>query len=333
MSKDYISDNVGSDASQGVELPARGDIAELFSLAEFSETQAEMTGYSDYSYWGSTITMFFRKKLAVAILLLLVSLLAFTFIQPYLPNQLDPTRIYFSSTGGFIRNNTPNSTHWFGTNAVGQDLWARIWSGTRTSMMIALIVASWDLIVGIIFGALWGYVRQVEAAFEAIYNVLNNVPSTVIHILLSYIMRPSMSTMIFAFCITGWVPTARYVRNQIMIIRDREYNLASRCLGTPTSRLITRNMLPHLVSVLTLRFAMSIPATITSELTLTYVGLGLPISIPSLGNLVGEGRAVMMDTRLRYQLFFPCAVVCLIAISFYLIGNAFSDAADPRNHV
>jgi len=328
-----MNENHGSDMGSAMPNLNAEQERELFTLAEFNEQQAEMSGYSNYSYWGSTLTMFIRKRIAMAILFLLVAILAFTFIQPYLPNQFDPTRIYFTEEGRFLRNIPPNSTHWFGTNPIGQDLWARIWSGTRTSLLIALIVATWDLVVGIVFGAIWGYVRQAEPIFEAIYNVINNIPSTIIHVLLCLILRPGFWTMIIAFCSVDWLPTARFVRNQVMIIRDREYNLASRCLGTPTGRLISRNLLPHLVSVLTLRYALSIPRTITAELTLTYIGLGLPVSMPSLGNLIGEGRLVMMDPNLRYQLFFPCIVVSVIAISFYLLGNAFSDAADPRNHV
>ena len=306
---------------------------ELFTLADFSEQRAESTGFSNYSYWGSTLTVFLKNKLAVLILILLSILLLFTFIQPLLPNQFDPVIANFSENGRFLRNIQPNSTHWFGTNSIGQDIWARIWSGTRTSILIALFVATWNLVLGIIYGAVWGYIPQADAICEAIYNVVTNIPDTIIHVLMAYILRPGLRTMLISFCLTAWLPTARYVRNQIMIIRDREYNLASRCLGTPSGRIISRNMLPYLVSVLTLRFAMAIPQTITYELTLTYLGLGLPVSMPSLGNLIGEGRQVMMDPATRYQLFFPCIVVSIIAVSFYLVGNAFSDAADPRNHV
>ena len=133
-------------------------------------------------------------------------------------------------------------------------------------------------------------------------------------------------------CATGWLGMARFVRNQIVIIRDREYNLASRCLGTPTSRIISRNLLPYLVSVIVLRIALSIPGTIGWEVFLTYIGLGLPINTPSLGNLVNEGRRIIMSPSLRYQLVFPAVVLSIITISFYVMGNAFSDAADPRNH-
>ena len=117
----------------------------------------------------------------------------------------------------------------------------------------------------------------------------------------------------------------------IVIIRDQEYNLASRCLGTPTFRMITKNLLPYLVSVIMLR--MAIPAAIGSEVFLTYIGLGLPVSIPSLGNLINEGRIVMMSASSRYQIIFPSIVLSAITISFYVIGNSFSDAADPKNHV
>jgi oligopeptide transport system permease protein len=138
--------------------------------------------------------------------------------------------------------------------------------------------------------------------------------------------------MVIAMCATGWLGMARFVRNQIIIIRDREYNLASRCLGTPASRIIMRNLLPYLVSVIVLRMALAIPGTIGWEVFLTYIGLGLPLHIPSLGNLVNEGRQAMMSPSLRYQLIFPAVVLSVITISFYVLGNAFSDAADPRNH-
>ncbi|MBR1895688.1 MAG: ABC transporter permease subunit, partial [Pyramidobacter sp.] len=136
-----------------------------------------------------------------------------------------------------------------------------------------------------------------------------------------------------AMCVTGWLPMARFVRNQIVIIRDREYNLASRCLGTPTERLIRKNLLPYLVSVIMLRIALAIPQAIGQEVFLTYIGLGLPVSIPSLGNLINEGRIVMMSASTRYQLLFPAMVLSAVTVSFYVMGNAFADAADPRNHV
>ena len=219
----------------------------------------------------------------------------------------------------------------FGTNNAGQDLWALVWAGTRTSLLIGVAVALCQAAVGILIGVLWGYVRALDRLLTEIYNVIDNVPTTIVLILISYIMRPGVGTLIFAMSITGWVGMARFVRNQIVIIRDRDYNLASRCLGTGTARVITRNLLPYLVSVITLRMALSIPGAIGHEVFITYIGLGLPISIPSLGNLINIGRT-LLATSASYQLVFPTIVLSIITVSFYIIGNAFADAADPKNH-
>ncbi len=306
----------------------------LFQFAEYDEQAAERVGYSNYSYWGSTVRVFLKNKVAVLLLIVMVSLLAFTFVQPILPGQKDPIKIYTNpETGIQLRNQQPGGEFWFGTNSIGQDLWSRIWSGTRTSLLIGILVGIWEVIIGITIGALWGYVRQLDRLITEIYNVINNIPTTIVLMLLAYIMRPSLQTMVISMCATGWLGMARFVRNQIVIIRDREYNLASRCLGTPTSRIIMKNLLPYLVSVIVLRLALAIPGTIGWEVFLTYIGLGLPLNIPSLGNLVNEGRQIMMSPHLRYQLIFPAAVLSVITISFYIMGNAFSDASDPRNHV
>lgn len=306
----------------------------LFQFAEYDAGAGERTGYSNYSYWMSTWKAFTQNKVAMFFMILLCCLLVFTFVQPYLPGQKDPIEIYINEqTQMQDRNQAPSAEYWFGTNSIGQDLWARIWSGTRTSMFIGLAVGAWDAIVGILVGALWGYVRKLDPIITEIYNVIHNIPSSIILILVSYVLRPSVTTIIFAMCLTGWLPTAKFVRNQIVIIRDREFNLASRCLGTPTMRVITKNLLPQLVSVIMMRVALAIPLAIGQEVFLTYIGLGLPVSIPSLGNLINEGRIVMMSPTLRYQLIFPSIILSLITISFYVMGNSFADAADPRNHV
>ena len=234
---------------------------------------------------------------------------------------------------GFIENKPPNKVYWFGTNDIGQDLWARMWAGTRTSLFIGIVVAVIEAIIGILAGLLWGYVRKLDFLFTEMYNLIDNIPYTIILMLAAYVMRPGIKTIIIAMSITRWIGLARFIRNQVLIIRDRDFNLASRCLGTPTSRVITRNLLPQMVSVVMLRMALAIPGAIGSEVFLSYIGLGLPISIPSLGNLVNKGRTMMMAPTLRYQLFIPAIILSIITICFYLVGNAFSDAADPKNHV
>ena len=307
---------------------------EKFRVSTRAAESAEKTGYSNYSYWASTWQMFKKNRAAMFCLIMLAILVVFTFIQPLLPNQKSPTVCYIDeTTGKQAWNLPPSKDYWFGTNSIGQDLWARIWSGTRTSLTIGLTVGLLDMLIGLIVGAVWGYVRKADTLITEIYNVFNNVPSSIILILASYILRPSLSTIIFAMCLTGWLPVARFIRNQIVIIRDREFNLASRCLGTPTFRIITKNLLPQLVSVIVIRIALSISTAIGHEVFLTYIGLGLPLSMPSLGNMINEGRMVMMSPTLRYQLIFPSIILSLVTIAFYVMGNAFADAADPRTHI
>ena len=307
---------------------------ELFSFAGFDASAAERGGYSNYSYWGATVRAFFQNKIAVFFLVLMVATLAFTFIQPYLPNQRDPITIFYNESGRTLSNLSPGEQGFiFGTNNIGQDIWSRIWSGTRTSLFIGFTVACVEAVLGILMGVLWGYVRQLDFFFTELYNIFDNIPQTLLLILISYIMNPGVDTIIFALCLTGWLGMARFIRNQIIIIRDRDYNLASRCLGTPTRRIIFKNLLPYLVSVITMRMALAIPSAIGNEVFVTYIGIGLPLDTPSLGNLINTGRELMTIPSLRYQLYFPVAVLAVITISFYIIGNAFADAADPKNHV
>ncbi len=315
------------------ELMENMEEAELFSFADFDESEVEKTGYSNYSYWSSTIQAFVKNRGAFILLLLLLLLLAFIFIQPYLPGQADPNRIINDASGMQFRNIPPGKEFILGTNSIGQDLWARIWSGTRTSLLIGLSVALAEAVIGITIGVIWGYVKKADFILTEVYNIIDNIPNTIILILISYILKPGVKTLVFAMCLTGWIQMARFIRNQILIIRDRDYNVASRCLGTPTSRIIMKNLLPYLVSVIMLRMALTIPAAIGNEVFITYIGLGLPVNIPSLGNLIDEGRVLITSPALRYQLVYPTIILSFVTISFYIIGNAFSDAADPKNHV
>ncbi len=178
---------------------------------------------------------------------------------------------------------------------------------------------------------MWGYVRKMDRFFTEVYNILVNVPTIIYMTLIALMIGQSFSILTGTLIVFGWMYTGRHVRNLVLIYRDREYNLASRCLGTPMSRILTRNILPYLTSVLMLRLALSIPAAIGYETTLSYLGLGLGIETPSLGILLRNARNYFLD--FPYLLFLPAIIVSLITITFYLVGSAFSDACDPRNHV
>lgn len=316
---------------------------EAFKIVPFNEEETEKIGYSNYSYWRSTFRVFRQNKLAMILIVTVLVILLFTFIQPHLPNQLDSFQINNDINGIALKNKPPgtvailkNGTEYkfiLGTNELAQDLWAKLWGATRNSLLIGIAVALIEAVIGILAGVLWGYVKGADLIFTELYNILDNIPSSLVLILVSYMMRPSVTTLLIAMSLTRWIGMARFIRNQIVIIRDREYNLASRCLGSGTVKIIFRNLLPYLVSVIMLRMALSVPDAIASEVFITYIGLGLPADVPSLGNLINQGRKLMLSPTLRYQLIYPTIVLAIVTISFYIVGNAFSDAADPKNHV
>lgn len=299
---------------------------ELFTLVEYSPEDAEKVGYSDYSYWKSVFTTFLKNKVAVTLLVLFVAVVIFSFIALKISKfdinmQPDMSQM-------LIR---PNSTYWFGTDNIGRDMWSRVWYSSQTSLKLAGIVAAGECLIGVVIGCLWGYVRKLDRFFTELYNVVANVPQIIYLTLISFIFSPGFWVLAIALILTGWLTMARNVRNLVLMYRDREYNLASRCLGTPLRRILSKNLFPYLVSVVILRLALSVPSTISLESTLSYLGLGLPPEIPSLGILLRDARTSFLNYP--HLLIFPALIVSLITITFYLIGNAFSDASDPRNHV
>ena len=300
---------------------------ELFYFVEYSPEEAERVGYSNYSYWGSVVQNFLKHKAAVVCLFLFLFLVVFSFIALAI-GKYDYQTLVTDSSLAFQK---PNGEYWFGTDNLGRDYWCQVWYATQVSIRLALIVAVGESILGVIIGLIWGYVRELDRFFTELYNLIDNVPYIIYMTLIALVVGQSFTIMAVSMIAIGWLVMARRVRNMVFMFRDREYNLASRCLGTPLWRVLTKNILPYLVSVIILRMALSIPATINLESTLSYLGIGLGIETPSLGLILSKVRGFFLDYP--YLLVFPASIVSIISISFYIMGNAFSDAADPRNHV
>ncbi len=311
-----------------VYVKARAQMPErqLFEYAEFHQQAAERIGYSEYSYWKSVWRNFLKKKSAVVMLIIFALIFLFTFVAA----AISKYDVYNLRIDDALMFTSPNSTFWFGTDNLGRDYWSQVWHATRTSIILALSVSTGQILLGVIIGLVWGYVRKLDRLFTEIYNLIDNIPTIIYMTLIALMIGKSYFIMGMAIILFGWLSTARNVRNLVFIYRDREYNLASRCLGTSIGRILLRNILPYLISVIILRLALAIPGTIAYETTLAYLGL-MDISTPSLGILLRNARSYFLD--FPYLLVFPAAIVSVITITFYLVGNAFSDACDPRNHV
>ena len=296
---------------------------ELFYFVDYSPEEAERIGYSNYSYWGSVLQNFLKRKMAVFCAILFVGLVTFSFVALSIA-KYDYATLEVNNALKFTK---PNAEYWFGTDNIGRDYWF----AAQTSIRMALIVAVGESVLGIVIGLVWGYVRKLDRFFTELYNLIYNIPIIIYMTLIALLVGRSFWIMVVSLVATHWLNMARRVRNMVFMYRDREYNLASRCLGTPLWRVLTKNILPYLVSVIILGMALSIPATISLESTLSYLGIGLDSRTPSLGVLLRDARLFFLDYP--YLLIFPAVIVSIISISFYIMGNAFSDAADPRNHV
>ena len=219
-----------------------------FEFVEIDESASEHISAPHYSYWKSVFRTFFKSKLSIAMLILATFITLMAMIQPLFSgyNPLSSPNILDFS----LRFNAPNLKFLFGTDNVGNSLFDAAWAGTRTSILISFISTGLNMSIGIAVGAFWGYSKKADKYLLELYNIVANVPFLLVVTMMLYVFGYGFWNLIVALTITGWFPIAYFIRTQVMIIRDREYNLVSRCLGTPTPRMISRNILPYLTSVI-----------------------------------------------------------------------------------
>lgn len=289
-----------------------------------------------YSYWRSVARVFFAKKSNVLVITLLVIVLAFTYVYPMcckynkFENIMDPSSKHLTPSAAI--NKFGFSIRWlFGTGESGQSTFDAIWYGARISISLALVCALINFSIGILVGALWGFSKKVDVVMNEIRNVIIVVPGILVTAILVRIFSPSFTTLIFAMCVTSWIGIAYSLRTWVIIIRDREYNLASKCLGTSTFRIATKNILPFMISLIVTMAATSIPGYIGSEAGLSYIGLG--IADTTLGKILVNAQSAMVTPGWGWEFWPPVMLSAFISIVLFLVGQSLGDAADPRTHM
>ncbi|MBQ3215532.1 MAG: ABC transporter permease [Oscillospiraceae bacterium] len=323
------------------------DLSEYGTPEElFAPVPAEAAGEEEridapaYSYWRSVARVFFSKKINWLLLGLLLVIVVFSFLYPavigYDP-EVDP---YANLLDSESRHLTPQKAiekygfglKWiFGTGAAGQSTFDAVWYGAGISLSLALIAAAINLTVGVAVGALWGMSRRVDKVMTEIYNIFANIPYILLISVLVLVLSADFWTMVLALTVTGWLGIAYFIRTQVMIIRDREYNLASRCLGTPLWRILVRNVLPYMTSVVVTLAAAEIPSYISYEVFLSYIGMG--ISQMSLGKLIQSAQSAMLTPGWGMEFWSPVAVASAITVVLYVLGQNLGDASDPKRHI
>lgn len=309
---------------------------ELFARVDNRSASSEKITAPRYSYWKSVFRVFFRKKINYFILGLLAVVLFMTYVYP-LTTSYDPFANISDST---IKHLNPSaaiekmgfSLHSIlGTGAQGQSTFDAIWFGSRISVSLALVCAAINMTLGVAVGCLWGFVKKIDMAMIEVYNIVANIPMVLLVSIMVMIFSASFWSMVFAMCLTEWLFIAYFIRTQVIIIRDREYNLASKCLGTPVSRILTRNVLPFMTSVIVTYLASEIPSYISYEVFLSYIGMGL--SEDSLGRIIQKAQSAMITPGWEFEFWAPVAVSAIITVVLYVAGQNLGDAADPRTHM
>lgn len=214
---------------------------ELFSRCD-SNIDSEKITAPRYSYWHSVFRVFFKKKINIVVLAILAFIIIFSYIYPIFSgydayaNLLDSTAKHLSPAKAIDKWGFSLHTI-LGTGGAGQSTFDAIWHGAEISLSLAFVCALINMTVGVTVGALWGFSKKVDAVMMVIYNIVGNVPYILLISVLVMLFTASFWSMVFAMTITGWIGIAYFIRTQVVIIRDREYNLASKCLGTSTVRI------------------------------------------------------------------------------------------------
>ena len=308
----------------------------LFSFHDHSDLESEKITAPRYSYWQSVFRVFFRNKLNIVILALLVFVIAFAYIYPSVThydqfeNLMDATAKHLPPARALKKFGL--DLKWIlGSGAAGQSTFQAIWNGSRISISLAFICAAINMTVGVVVGAVWGFSKKVDIIMMEVYNIIGNVPYILLIAVMVMLFSASFWTMVLALTVTGWLGIAYFIRTQVVIIRDREYNLASRCLGTSTIKIAMKNILPFMTSVIVTLLATEIPSYISYEVFLSYIGMGL--SDMSLGRLIYEAESAMVTPGWEFEFWSPVAISSIITVVLYVIGQNLGDASDPRTHM
>lgn len=218
---------------------------------------------------------------------------------------------------------------WIGTDEFGRDLWTRVWRGTQVSMIIAVVAALLDLLIGVIYGGISAYYGgRVDDVMQRVIEVLVGIPNLILIILLILILKPGILTIILAMVITGWVNMARIVRGQILQLKGQEFILASRALGARDRQLIWKHLIPNTMGPIIVTLMFTIPTAIFFEAFLSFIGLGIQPPLASLGTLINDGYKDMQ--YFSFKLIFPAIIISAIMISFNMLGDGLRDALDPK---
>ena len=265
----------------------------------------------------------FQNKIAVLGAFIIGTLIFMAIFAPYIA-PFDP---YEQSLEGGLT--PPSKEHLLGQDRLGRDNLSRIIYGSRISIFVGISVIGISLVLGTLIGCIAGYNRGwIDELFMRIVDILLAFPGILLAIAMTAVLGPSLNNIVLALCITGWVGYARIVRGQILTVKEREYVVAARALGANPVRIITRHILPNILSPLIVEATFGMAAVILAEASLSFLGLGTQPPTPSWGSMLNEGRQFLLVAP--HMTTFPGLAIMIVVLGFNFLGDGLRDTLDVR---
>lgn len=296
---------------------------EKFRHVGLNEVKSEEITKPSMSYWQDVWRRLKSNRVAMASLVFLVLLTIMAIVGPMM------TPYSYNTNNLSMTNQPPNKDHWFGTDSLGRDLWARVWIGARVSLSIGLIAAVFQTVIGVIVGGIAGYYgKKIDMLIMRFIDVMISIPYLIFVILIMVFMGSGIVPIVIAIALTGWLEMARLVRGQIMQLKNEEFIISAMSLGAGSFRLIFKHLIPNTLGVIIVSLTMAIPAAIFSEAFLSFIGIGVKPPMTSWGQLANLGTSVMQIHP--YQLLIPAIFISITMLSLQLLGDGLRDALDPK---
>jgi len=262
---------------------------------------------------------------AVVLVLIVFVTLAAPWLAPYSPVEVD-IRHRLGPPAWMAGGKTD---HWLGTDQIGRDLLSRMIYGGRVSLLIGVSAVAISSTIGVLLGLAGGYFgAKIDWIIMTLINVMLTFPFVLLALAVIAVMGPSLLNMILVLGVAGWPIYARVIRAETMALREREFVVAGRALGMSHARIIFGQILPNLVSAITVVATLQIAQVIILESFLSFLGLGVQPPTPAWGNMLGEGRVYMLNSW--WIAAFPGAAIFVTTLVINLMGNALRDWLDPH---
>lgn len=273
---------------------------------------------------GRFLSKFLNNRLAVVGFAIFTIICLMSLFAPLLA-QHDPTAPNLRAIA-----KPPSAEHWFGTDKTGRDIFARVLYGGRVSILVGLGSAVLSAIIGIIIGVYSGYVGGwLDWIAMRISEIFMSFPQIILVLLLVAILGQSLVNLIVIFTLTGWGGIYRMARARMLSIREEEYVQALRSFGLGPARIAYKHMLPNALGPIMVNITLSTAAFILQEAGLSFLGLGVPLSIPTWGNILNAAQDLRVLEQ-NWWIWLPVGVtISLFVLSVNFMGDGLRDATDP----